>query len=79
MKKLFAIVAVLGMFTFGATQAFAQDVETDPVETETVEQKDDVADNAHRLIIRTHSGRVHPNRPSRKEVHECRITGLCRT
>ena len=38
MKKLFSIVAVLGMFTFGATQAFAQDaVDADPVET--VEQE----------------------------------------
>ena len=34
MKKLFAIVAVLGMFTFGATQVFAQDaVEAAPVDT----------------------------------------------
>ena len=34
MKKLFAIVAVLGMFTFGTTQVFAQDaVEAAPVET----------------------------------------------
>ena len=34
MKKLFAIVAVLGMFTFGATQAFAQEAaEAAPVET----------------------------------------------
>ena len=41
MKKLFAIVAVLGMFTFGATQAFAQDaVDADPVET--VEQDEAV-------------------------------------
>ena len=41
MKKLFAIVAVLGMFTFGATQAFAQDaVDADPVET--VEQEEAV-------------------------------------
>ena len=33
MKKLFAIVAVLGMFTFGATQVYAQDaVESAPVE-----------------------------------------------
>ena len=43
MKKLFAIVAVLGMFTFGATQAFAQDaVDADPVET--VEQEEAVED-----------------------------------
>ena len=41
MKKLFAIVAVLGMFTFSATQAFAQDaVDADPVET--VEQEEAV-------------------------------------
>ena len=34
MKKLFAIVAVMGMFTFGATQVFAQDaVEAAPVDT----------------------------------------------
>ena len=34
MKKLFAIVAVLGMFTFGTTQVFAQDaVEAAPVDT----------------------------------------------
>ncbi|MBR5860956.1 MAG: MotA/TolQ/ExbB proton channel family protein [Bacteroidaceae bacterium] len=33
MKKLFAIVAMLGMFTFGATQVYAQDaVESAPVE-----------------------------------------------
>ena len=34
MKKLFAIVALLGMFTFGTTQVFAQDAaEAAPVET----------------------------------------------
>ena len=34
MKKLFAIVAVLGMFTFGTTQVFAQDaVEAAPADT----------------------------------------------
>ena len=43
MKKLFSIVAVLGMFTFGATQAFAQDaVDADPVET--VEQEEAVGE-----------------------------------
>ena len=41
MKKLFAIVAVLGMFTFGTTQVFAQDAaEAAPVET--VEQEEAV-------------------------------------
>ena len=34
MKKLFAIVAMLGLFTFGATQVYAQDaVEAAPVDT----------------------------------------------
>ncbi len=34
MKKLFAIVAMMGMFTFGATQVYAQDaVEAAPVDT----------------------------------------------
>ena len=45
MKKLFAIVAVLGMFTFGSTQVFAQDaVETAPVEN--VEQEEAVEETA---------------------------------
>ena len=39
MKKLFAIVAVLGLFTFGATQVFAQDAaEAAPVDTVQTEQ-----------------------------------------
>ena len=45
MKKLFAIVAVLGMFTFGTTQVFAQDAaEAAPVET--VEQEEVVEEEA---------------------------------
>ena len=42
MKKLFAIVAMLGMFTFGTTQVYAQDAaEAAPVET--VENTDSAA------------------------------------
>ncbi len=42
MKKLFAIVAMLGMFTFGTTQVYAQDAaEAAPVET--VENTDQAA------------------------------------
>ena len=36
MKKLFAIVAILGMFTFGATQVMAQDAPAVDVQTEAV-------------------------------------------
>ena len=36
MKKLFAIVAILGMFTFGATQVMAQDAPAADVQTEAV-------------------------------------------
>ena len=39
MKKLFAIVAVLGLFTFGTTQVFAQEaVEAAPVDTVQTEE-----------------------------------------
>ena len=37
MKKLFAIVAMLGMFTFGTTQVMAQDVPAADAQTEVVE------------------------------------------
>ena len=44
MKKLFAIVAMLGLFTFGATQVYAQDaVEAAPVE-ETVQTEEAAAE-----------------------------------
>ena len=49
MKKLFAIVAVLGMFTFGTTQVFAQDVaEAAPVET--VEEEAVVEEPAEEVV-----------------------------
>ena len=40
MKKLFAIVAMLGMFTFGATQVYAQEAAAEPVAVENVENTD---------------------------------------
>lgn len=45
MKKLFAIVAMLGLFTFGATQVYAQDAaEAAPVDT--VQSTEEVATEA---------------------------------
>ena len=43
MKKLFAIVAMLGMFTFGATQVYAQDAAAEPAPVENVENTDSAA------------------------------------
>lgn len=43
MKKLFAIVAMLGMFTFGATQVYAQDAVAEPAPVENVENTDPAA------------------------------------
>ena len=40
MKKLFAIVAMLGMFTFGATQVYAQEAAAEPAAVENVENTD---------------------------------------
>ena len=49
MKKLFAIVAMLGMFTFGATQVYAQDAVAEPAPVENVENTDPAAVEAARF------------------------------
>ena len=43
MKKLFAIVAMLGMFTFGATQVYAQDAAAEAAPVENVENTESAA------------------------------------
>ena len=60
MKKLFAIVAVLGMFTFGATQAYAQEAaESAPVETVEQEEAVEEAPAAEAPVAAAESVGVH--------------------
>ena len=60
MKKLFAIVAVLGMFTFGATQAYAQEAaESAPVETVEQEEAVEEAPAAEAPVAAVESVGVH--------------------